>query len=140
MDHHVALELVHHRLDVHIVREVEETASLEIAHADGADLAVPVGLLHRPPGAEHVAVGLVDQKQVDVVGLQLPEALVDGGGSLFLAVVADPDLRHKEYLLAGNAGLCDGIAHAFLVEVGLGRIDETVTDRQRVVLIALPEP
>ena len=51
-----ALQLVHHRLHLHIMGEVEEAASLEVAHADGAHLAVTVGSLHRPPRTEHVAV------------------------------------------------------------------------------------
>ena len=114
------------------MREVEETARLEIAHTDGANFSIGVGLLHGPPGPEHVAVSLVDEQQVDVVGLQLAEAFIDGGGSLPFAVVADPDFSHQENLLAGYAGLRNGIAYAFLVEVGLGRVDEAVTDRQRV--------
>ena len=50
---------------------VEETASLEIAHADGTHLSCTIGLLHRPPRAEHVTVGLMDEQQVDILRLQL---------------------------------------------------------------------
>ena len=57
LDKRVALQLVHHRLYFHIVGEIEETACLEVAHTDGTNLAITVGFLHRPPCAEHVAVG-----------------------------------------------------------------------------------
>ena len=87
LDQRVALQLVHHRLYIHIVGEVEEAGLLEVAHADGTRLAVVIGFLHRPPRAEHVAVGLMDEQQVDVVCLQLTQAFVDAFGCLFLSVV-----------------------------------------------------
>ena len=98
--HCVALQLVDHRLGVDIMREVEETGFLEVAHADGAHLAVFVGLLHRPPRAEHVAVGLVDEQQVDVVGLELAQALVNALGGFLFAGVRDPHLGDEEEVFA----------------------------------------
>ena len=47
--------------------QVHHAVGVEVAHADGRDPALPVQLLHRPPRAVHVAVGLVDQVQVQVV-------------------------------------------------------------------------
>ena len=65
----------------------EEAACLEVAHADGANLSGTIGLLHSPPRAKHVAIGLMDKQQVDVLRLQLAQALVDALGSLFLASI-----------------------------------------------------
>ena len=141
LDEGVALQLVRssssrgtpdHRLDLHVVVEVEVAGLLEVAHADGAELAVAVGLLHGAPGAEHVAVSLVDEQQVDVVGLQFAQALVDAAGGALLAAVADPHLGGEEDVLAPDAALCDGLADAFFVEIGLYRVDEAVAHLQRV--------
>ena len=60
LDERVALQLVHHRLQLYVVCEVEETACLEVAHADGAHLASTIGLLHSPPRTEYVAMGRKD--------------------------------------------------------------------------------
>ena len=85
LDEGVALQLVHHWLHVDIVGEVEEAASLEVAHAYGSSLAVAIGFLQSPPRAKHVAIGLMNEQQVDVVSLQLAQALVDALGGLLLA-------------------------------------------------------
>lgn len=47
-------------------------------------------------GAEDVAIGLMDEQQVDVVGLQLAQALVNAAGGTLLAGVADPHLGDEE--------------------------------------------
>ena len=65
----------------------------------------------------------MELKEVDVVRFQLAQALVDAAGSLLLAVVADPYLGDEEQVLALDARLGDGLAHAFLVEISLGSID-----------------
>lgn len=96
LDEGIALQLVDHGLHIHIVGEVEEATRLEVAHADGAHLAVAVGTLHGAPGAEDVAVGLMDEQQVDVVGLQLAQALVNAAGGTLFAGVADPHLGDEE--------------------------------------------
>ena len=93
LDKGIALQLVHHRLDVHIVGEIEETACLEVAYADGAHLAIAAGFLHSPPRAEHVAVCLMDEQQVDVVGLQLAQALVDACPLLLTAFPTPSSLK-----------------------------------------------
>ena len=128
----VALQLVHHRLYIHIVGEVEETARLEVAHSYGAHLAVVIGFLHRPPRAEHVAVRLMDEQQVDVIRLQLAQALVDALGCLFLSVVRNPHLCHEEKLLAFQATFAPGVTHALFVGIRLCRVYQPVADAQRI--------
>ena len=132
LDERVALQLVHHRLHVHIMGEVEEAARLEVAYPDRPDLPGSVGLLHGPPGAEHIAVSLVDEHEVDVLCLQFAETLVDAPARLLLSGIADPYLRHQEQILAGNPALSPGFAHAIFVRIGLGGIDKTVPYAQCV--------
>ena len=69
LDECVALQLVDHRLDIYIVGKVKETARLEVAHADSAHLAGTISVLHGPPRAEYVTVGLMDKQQINVLCL-----------------------------------------------------------------------
>ena len=46
------------------------------------------------------AVSLMDQQQVDVLRLQLAQALVDALVGALLASVRDPHLRHEEQVFA----------------------------------------
>ena len=112
--------------------EVEEAASLEVAHAYGSSLAVAIGFLQSPPRAKHVAIGLMNEQQVDVLSLQLAQALVDALGGLLLARIWDPHLRHDKQVFAPYAALAPGISHAFLVVVGLRRVDKPVAHMQGI--------
>jgi hypothetical protein len=47
-----------------------------------------------------------------------------------VAVVADPDLRLEEHLIAGDARAADAVADLALVCVGGGRVDVTVSQAQ----------
>ena len=68
----------------------------------------------------------MDEQQVDVVGLQLAQALVDALCSLLLSCIRDPHLRHEKDVLTLHSALRDGSAHALFVIVGLRRIDEPI--------------
>ena len=52
-------------------------------------LMSPSRFFHSPPCAEHVTIGLVDKQQVDILRLQLAQALVDALGS--------PHLKHHSH-------------------------------------------
>ena len=122
----VALQLVHHRLQVYVVCEVEETACLEVAHTDSTNLACTIGLLHSPPRTEYVAIGLMDEQQVDILRLQLAQALINALGSLFLTSIGYPDLCYKEQIFALDATFAPSIANALLILVGLCRINQAI--------------
>ena len=68
----------------------------------------------------------MDEQQVDVVGLQFAQALVDASCGLLLTGIRYPHLCHKEDVVALHIALRDGNAHALLVIVGLCRIDEPI--------------
>ena len=79
----------------------------------------------------------MQQHQVDIVGLQAAQALVDGGFGLFVAVVGDPDFRHEENISAVDAAAAHGVAHALFVMVSLRRVDHAVADAQGIRNAAL---
>ena len=62
LDESVALQLVHHRLYIYIMSEIEETTRLEVGYAYGTYLTGTIGFLHCPPRTEHVSVCLMDQQ------------------------------------------------------------------------------
>ena len=122
----VGLHLVDGGLDLDVRLQVDEAVGEEVAHADGAHLALALGALHGAVRAVVVAEGLVDEQQVDVAGLQLAQALQDAGVGFLLARVAYPHLGHDEQLLARHATLPQGLAHALLVVVRLGGVYQPV--------------
>ena len=107
----------------------------EVADADGAHLAVGQQGLQGAVGVlgEVEAAGqrLVEDEQVDLLDAELAGALVEGVQGLVVAVVADPDLRLDEHLLARQAGVADGVADFAFVAVGGGGVDEPVAGLQR---------
>ena len=102
----------------------------EVADADGADLAVGEQLLERPVGVEGAVERrgqrLVQDQQVDLVDAELAGALVERVQGRVVAVVADPDLRLDEHLVAVDAGPADGLADLALVAVRGGGVDVPV--------------
>ena len=74
----------------------------------------------------------MNEQQVDILRLQLAQALVDALGGLFLASIGYPHLRHEEQVFAPDATLTPGIAHAFFIEIGLSRINQTIANAQRI--------
>ena len=137
---HVRLHLVHHRLDAAELGEVDEAVGIEVRHADGAELACPVRFLHGAVGAVVVVERLVDEQQVDVVSLELAQALVDRGLCLLIPGVGYPHLCHKEQFPARDAAFLHRTAHAFLVEVSLRRVYHPVAHAQGIRYAALTLP
>ena len=118
--------LIDRRNDFHVAGDVDEMVGIEIRDADGAEFPFLVRFFQCAVCAITVAERLVQEHQVDVVRLQLTQALVDGSLCLFVAVVGNPYFRHKENFLATDAAFAHGITHALLVMVGLRRINHTI--------------
>jgi 3-methyladenine DNA glycosylase AlkD len=87
---HMRLHLVHHRRNLHVGSQVYEMVREEVAHSDGTHLSCLVSFFQVTVSAVAVAVGLVEEHQVDVVGLQLAQTLVDALHGLSLAIVGVP--------------------------------------------------
>jgi hypothetical protein len=72
----------------------------------------------------------VQDQQVQPVDAKLAGALVERVQGGVVAIVADPDLRLEEHLVAGDAGATDAFADLTLVEVRGGRVDMTVAEAE----------
>ena len=74
----------------------------------------------------------MDEQQVDVVGLQLAQALVDACRRLLLSCIRNPYFRHQKNVLPDNTALAYGISYTFLVKVSLRRVNQAITHIQRI--------
>ena len=74
---HVGFHLIDHWRYLAELRQVDESVGIEIRHADGSELARLIRFHHRSPRTVIVVERLVNEQQVDVVGLQFAERLVD---------------------------------------------------------------
>ena len=101
-----------------------------VAHANGVEFPGGFGLLRGLPGAGDVAVGLVNQIEVDVPQAQFVQGGLNAclGGPI--AVVLKPEFAGDENLFPGDAALPHGLPHFGLVEVGGGGVNVAVTDLQ----------
>ena len=131
----VQLDLVDRGHDRRLLEKGGEVLDHEVADADGAHLAVREERLQRPVRLERLVEcrgeGLVQDEQVDLLDAQLAGALVEAVQGLVVAVVADPDLRLDDDVVAGHTGAADGVADLALVAVGGGSVDVAVARLQR---------
>ena len=84
---YVGFYLVYHWRNLHVGRKIHQMVREEVAHADGTKLACLVSLFQVSIGSVAVAERLVQEHQVDVVGLQFAQTLIDALHSLSLTVV-----------------------------------------------------
>lgn len=129
--------LVDGGLDLGKVLKVEVAVGAEVGNADGTELAGLVEPLHRAVRAVVIAERLVDEQQVEIVGLQLAHRLFDGRLGLFITRVRDPHLGRQEKLLARKAALLQRRAHALFIVIGLRGVDAAVADADGVEHAAL---
>ena len=126
----MGFNLIDGRYDFHVAGNIDKMVGIEIAHADGAEFSLFVRLFQCAVCAVAVAERLVQKHQVDIVGLQLAQALVDGCPGFFVAVIRNPYFRYEEDLLPADAAFADGIADTFFVVIGLCRVNHAVSDFQ----------
>jgi hypothetical protein len=74
----------------------------------------------------HVAVGLVDQVEVEIVQLQALQRLVDGVTGALVSRVLDPQLGSDEQVLALNTAVPDALADRLFVHVRGRGVDQAV--------------
>ena len=139
----IQLDLVHVRRDARLLEQPVEVRRLEVRDADRADLPV-LEEPEEPAPRFHVAVlpgiGPVDQEQVDALEAEALRAVRPRLLRLRLAVPALVELRGDEHLVAIDAARPDPPAHAGLVPVVLGGVDQPVSgsERGRDGLLGLP--
>ena len=96
---------------------------VEVGQTDGTDFALLVSLFHQAITGNVITGRLVNEQQVDVVGVQTCQRLVH---SIGIGVEAGPQLGFEENFLPLQAGLLHGAAHGFFVAVGVGGVDQAV--------------
>ena len=72
----MGFDLVDRRHHFVVDDQIHQAVGVKVADADGSGAAFLVQLLHRSPGAVHIAEGLVDQIQVQIVELQAAATIV----------------------------------------------------------------
>jgi hypothetical protein len=110
--------------------QVHEAIGVEVADADRADAAFAMQLLHRAPRSVHVAVRLVDEKQIEDIEPEALHRAIEGLLRLLVARVFDPQLRRDEDLIARDAAASDRLPDGLLVLVGGRSVDEPVADAE----------
>ncbi len=128
----VDLDLVDRRSDLVVEHEVHDAVRIEVADAEGTDAAGAVQLLHRPPGAVDVSVGLVDQVEVQIVELQLVHRALERGLCALIAGVLHPELGGNEDLAPVDPAVPDRRADRLLVAIGRGGVEQAVADVESV--------
>ena len=117
---------LHHAIDVVLV---------EIREPDAANLSCPHAALHSLVSLFVVGCRVVEQEQVNVVESEAFQSLVH----LTIGVVERrcPEFRRDENLLTLDAevlyGATDATAHAHLVAIDVGRVDESHAHFQGVI-------
>ena len=126
----VHFDLIHRGHDGRFAQEAIEVLGHEVAHADRAHLAVREQLLERAVRVERALERrrqrLVQEQQVELLDAELADALVERVQRGVVAVVADPDLRLDEDLVAGDAGATNAFADLALVGVRGRGVDQPV--------------
>ena len=107
--------------------EIDETVGIKIGNADGTQLSVLVRFFHRPVSAVVIAKRLMDQHEIDVVGFQLLQRLIDGRFGFFAAGVGHPHFGCDEQFRSRHTALLQRTANRLLVPIGLGGINGPIS-------------
>src|SRR5712664_715903 len=112
-----------------------------VAYADGPARALPLEFHHRLPGlVPELRDRPVDQIEVDVAQPEASQALVAGGQGGIEAVIAVPQLRGDEDLLAWHSAVSDRPADILLVPVDHRSVDVPVARLQGELHRLLGDP
>jgi len=130
------LDLVDRGHRLRLAGEFLEVMDLEVGHPNAAGPAVGLELLQRLPGGDEVAVVAggqrpVDEEQVDVVGAQIRQRLVEGPAGVIRAVKTVVELAGDEHVATVDTRIPDALTDAFLVAVHLSGVDVPVADLHR---------
>mmetsp|Transcript_116537 Transcript_116537/g.277039 ORF Transcript_116537/g.277039 Transcript_116537/m.277039 type:complete len:337 (+) Transcript_116537:112-1122(+) len=148
----VELHLVDHRLYLAGLHQLLQMSHRVVGDADGLHLSLLIEVLHSLPSTRVTELrrpirranltsgkwpaglrpGPVDDIEVDIVHAQLAQGLVAGLDRSVVAVARSPDLGLQEDVSSAKAGVPKRFAHALLILVDLGCVDEAVASFQGV--------
>ena len=70
----------------------------------------------------------MQQQDIDVIDLQVLQALLDGCQELVVCEIVGVDLRRDAQLIAGNTGRLQGLAGFGFVAIHLGGVEGAIAD------------
>ena len=123
------LGLQNYRLYLTDIQNLTNLRLAKIGQTDGLDLALFVGFLHQLVTGDIVSSGLVDEQQVNVVGVQPLQCLFH---SIRLLVEGRPQLGFQKNLLSGHAGLLHCTTYGLFIDIGVCRVDQAIATRQHI--------
>ena len=122
----MCLDLVDCRNNLHVAGNVNEVVGIEIAYPDSTEFTFLICFLQSPVCTVTVAERLVQEHQIDVVRLQLAQALINREFRFLVTIVGNPHFRDKKNLFAVDTAFSDCIAYTFFIVVGLCRVNHTI--------------
>ena len=124
----VALDLVDHGDNITASDKIKIFPSIEIRNANGPDHALEVSFGQGPIHIQSLVVRLMDEQQVDIVGLQPGQRFFDALPGQLITGPGLAQFRRNEDILPAKAAFGHSLADDGLVIVHVGRIDETVAE------------
>jgi hypothetical protein len=79
----------------------------------------------------HIRIGPMEQQQVNVVGAQFAETLVDRSGEGALGVVGHPHLGGQEEVRTVKPRCLNALANLLFISIDLGRVDMAEASAER---------
>ena len=129
----IDLDLIYHRTDLCMEREVHEAVGREVADANGLHEAVGEHFLEPPPGAVDVAHGLMDEVEVEVVEAEKFERALHRPFGAGFACILNPELARHEKILSRDAAIGQSAPDRGFVPVGRGRVDCAIARSEGVI-------
>lgn len=134
----VALDLVDHGDNITTSDKIKIFPGIEIGNANGPDHTLAVSFGQGPIHVQSLGVRLMDEQQVDIVGLQPGQRFFDALPGQLIASPRLAQFRRNEDILPTKAAFGHSLADDGFVIVHVGRIDETVADGQGLPDSLLP--
>ena len=110
------LRLQNSRFHFADVQNLLNLSGCEVGQTDGPYFALLVCPLHQVVSGDIVSGRLMDQQQIDVIGIQPLQCLFH---CIRLLIKGWPQLGFQEDFLAGDAGLLNRTAHRFFIHIGI---------------------
>ena len=128
----VDFDLIDRRRDLVMNHQVHDAIRLKVGNPDRSDFALLVQFLHRAPLTIHIAEGLMNQIQVNVIQLQALQGIFKGFSCALVALALNPKFGRDEQFFSGHAAAFDAFANRFFVHVRSGRIDVGIANFNRI--------
>ena len=103
---------------------------IKIRNTNRSDLSCLIGFFKRLIHFQRIFIGLMDQEQVDIIGLQFIQRLLDARPSFLVAGAGAVQLCGEKNVLPGQAALLNGLTHNILIVIHLGSVNQAIAQIQ----------